>query len=71
MRSTEQRKRRSVEPAGNVVDHPSLSRPKLPVQMKKADRNARLVAEDLRDHARVAKVHGLAHLEEASPAQGQ
>jgi methionine-gamma-lyase len=36
--------------------------------MEKADRNARLVADYLRDHAKVADVHYLAHLEEASPA---
>jgi methionine-gamma-lyase len=40
----------------------------LSIRMEKADRNARLVADYLRDHAKVAKVHYLAHLEEASPA---
>jgi methionine-gamma-lyase len=40
----------------------------LGLRMEKADRNARLVADYLRDHAKVAKVHYLAHLEEASPA---
>jgi len=36
--------------------------------MEKPDRNARLVADFLRDHAKVANVHYLAHQEEASPA---
>ena len=40
----------------------------LSIRMEKADRNARFVADYLRDHAKVAKVHYLAHLEEASPA---
>ena len=40
----------------------------LSIRMEKADRNARLVADFLRDHAKVAKVHYLAHLEEASLA---
>src|SRR3977135_2942386 len=40
----------------------------LSIRMEKADRNARLVADYLRDHAKVTKVHYLAHLEEASPA---
>jgi methionine-gamma-lyase len=40
----------------------------LSLRMEKADRNARLVANYLRDHAKVAKVHYLAHHEEASPA---
>ncbi len=38
------------------------------IRMEKADRNARLVADYLRDHAKVAKVHYLAHHEEASSA---
>src|ERR1700716_2438087 len=41
----------------------------LSIRMEKADRNARLLADYLRDHAKVAKVHYLAHLEEASPAR--
>jgi methionine-gamma-lyase len=40
----------------------------LSLRMEKADRNARLVADHLRDHAKVAKVHYLAHLEQTSPA---
>jgi methionine-gamma-lyase len=40
----------------------------LSLRMEKADRNARVVADFLRDHAKVAKVHYLAHHEEASPA---
>ena len=40
----------------------------LSIRMEKADRNARLVADYLRDHAKVADVHYLAHLEEASAA---
>jgi methionine-gamma-lyase len=40
----------------------------LSIRMEKADRNARLVADYLREHAKVAKVHYLAHLEEPSPA---
>jgi methionine-gamma-lyase len=40
----------------------------LSIRMEKADRNARLVADYLRDHAKVAKVHYLAHHEEASSA---
>src|SRR6202021_2553246 len=35
----------------------------LRIRMEKADRNARLVADYLRHHAKVAKVHYLAHLE--------
>jgi methionine-gamma-lyase len=40
----------------------------LSIRMEKADRNARLVADYLRDHAKVAKVHYITHLEEAFPA---
>jgi methionine-gamma-lyase len=40
----------------------------LSIRMEKADTNARLVADYLRDHTKVAKVHYLAHLEEASLA---
>jgi methionine-gamma-lyase len=40
----------------------------LSIRMEKADRNARLVADYLRDHAQVAKVHYLGHHEDASPA---
>ena len=40
----------------------------LSIRMEKADRNALLVADYLRDHAKVAKVHYLAHHEETSPA---
>src|SRR5258708_25453192 len=40
----------------------------LSIRMEKADANAWLVADYLRDHAKVAKVHYLAHHEEASPA---
>jgi hypothetical protein len=40
----------------------------LSIRMEKADRNARLIADYLRDHAKVAKVHYLAHHEETSPA---
>jgi methionine-gamma-lyase len=40
----------------------------LSLRMEKADRNARIVADYLRDHAKVADVHYLAHLEPASPA---
>jgi hypothetical protein len=41
----------------------------LSIRMEKADRNARLVADYLREHAKVAKVHYLAHHEEGSPAR--
>src|SRR5229473_2608964 len=40
----------------------------LSIRMEKADSNARVVADYLRDHAKVAAVHYLAHHEEASPA---
>jgi methionine-gamma-lyase len=40
----------------------------LSIRMEKADANARLVADFLRDHAKVAKVHYLAHHEPNSPA---
>ncbi|OAF19766.1 cystathionine gamma-synthase family protein [Bradyrhizobium neotropicale] len=40
----------------------------LSIRMEKADGNARLVADYLRDHAKVAKVHYLGHHEEASVA---
>src|SRR5260370_19190263 len=40
----------------------------LSIRMEKADGNARLMADYLRDHAKVAKVHYLAHHEAASPA---
>jgi len=40
----------------------------LSLRMEKADANARLVADYLRDHDKVAKVHYLGHHEEASPA---
>jgi methionine-gamma-lyase len=40
----------------------------LSIRMEKADRNARLVADYLRAHAKVAKVHYLAHHDEASSA---
>ena len=38
------------------------------IRMEKADANARLVADYLRDHAKIAKVHYLGHLDENSPA---
>jgi len=41
----------------------------LGLRMERADANARLVAEYLRDHPRVGKVHYLAFLEEGSQAQ--
>ena len=40
----------------------------LSIRMEKADQNARLVADYLRTHAKVAKVHYLAHHDEASAA---
>ncbi|MBR0714712.1 cystathionine gamma-synthase family protein [Bradyrhizobium liaoningense] len=40
----------------------------LSLRMEKADRNARVVADFLRDHAKVAKVHYLAHHDVTSPA---
>ena len=40
----------------------------LSIRMEKADKNARLVADYLRDHDKVAKVHYLAHHDESSPA---
>ncbi len=40
----------------------------LSIRMEKADVNARLVADFLRDHPKVAKVHYLAHHDPASPA---
>src|SRR5437879_13859166 len=36
--------------------------------MQRADEGARLVADYLRDHAKVAKLHYLAHHDETSPA---
>jgi methionine-gamma-lyase len=41
----------------------------LTIRMERSNSNARLVAEFLRDHAKVAKVHYLGFLEEGSPAQ--
>ena len=40
----------------------------LGLRMEKADKNARLVADFLRDHDKVATVHYLAHHERSSPA---
>ena len=40
----------------------------LSLRMEKADQNARLVADFLRDHDKVERVHYLAHHDEASPA---
>ena len=40
----------------------------LSIRMEKADSNARLVADYLRDHPKVDKVHYLGHYDEASPA---
>jgi methionine-gamma-lyase len=40
----------------------------LSIRMEKADSNARIVADYLCDHAKVAKVHYLGHLDENSPA---
>ena len=40
----------------------------LSIRMEKADANARLVADYLREHDKVAAVHYLAHHDEASPA---
>lgn len=40
----------------------------LSLRMERADANARLVADYLQAHAKVAKVHYLAHLEQTSPA---
>jgi methionine-gamma-lyase len=40
----------------------------LSLRMEKADRNARLVADYLRDHPKVATVHYLGHHDAASPA---
>jgi len=40
----------------------------LSIRMEKADSNARLVADFLRGHAKVAKVHYLPHHDKASPA---
>jgi methionine-gamma-lyase len=40
----------------------------LGLRMERADRNARIVADYLGDHAKVAKVHCLSHLDESSPA---
>jgi methionine-gamma-lyase len=42
----------------------------LSIRMEKADRNARVVADYLRDHPKVAMVHYLGHHEDASPAGG-
>ena len=41
----------------------------LALRMERSNSNARLVAEFLRDHAKVDKVHYLAFLEDGSPAQ--
>jgi methionine-gamma-lyase len=40
----------------------------LSIRMEKADANARIVADYLCNHAKVAKVHYLGHLDENSPA---
>jgi methionine-gamma-lyase len=40
----------------------------LSLRMEKADRNAQVVADFLRDHAKVAEVHYLAHLDASTPA---
>lgn len=40
----------------------------LSLRMEKADRNAKVVADFLRDHPKVAQVHYLAHHDAASPA---
>src|SRR6516165_836811 len=40
----------------------------LSLRMEKADRNARIVADYLRGHEKVARVHYLAHHEKSSPA---
>jgi methionine-gamma-lyase len=40
----------------------------LSIRMEKADANARLVADYLRDHAKAGRVHYLSHLDENSPA---
>ncbi|QPF87784.1 cystathionine gamma-synthase family protein [Bradyrhizobium genosp. L] len=40
----------------------------LSLRMEKADRNAKVVADFLRDHPKVAEVHYLAHHDAASPA---
>lgn len=40
----------------------------LSLRMEKADRNARIVADYLRDHPKVAQVHYLGHHDPASPA---
>ena len=40
----------------------------LSIRMEKADANARLVADHLRDHVKADKVHYLGHLEGTSPA---
>ncbi|MGJ5178795.1 cystathionine gamma-synthase family protein [Bradyrhizobium oligotrophicum] len=42
----------------------------LSIRMEKADANARIVADYLRDHPRAAKVHYLGHLAQASAAGG-
>jgi methionine-gamma-lyase len=41
----------------------------LSLRMERADANAKLVAEFLRDHAKIDKVHYLAFLDQGSPAQ--
>jgi methionine-gamma-lyase len=57
---------------GTQLDHScwmlSRSLETLSTRMEKADANARLVADYLRDHAKVAKVHYLGHLDEHSLA---
>jgi methionine-gamma-lyase len=42
----------------------------LSIRMEKADRNARVVADYLRDHPKVAMVHYLGYHEDSSPAGG-
>ena len=41
----------------------------LSIRMERADANAQLVADFLRDHPKVDKVHYLPFLEDGSPAQ--
>src|SRR5258707_14837640 len=64
-------------PASRPRENPLMAAPgrlgrsleTLAIRMERADANAGLVAEFLRDHPKVDKVHYLAFLEEGSPSR--
>jgi hypothetical protein len=60
--------RKTGRPVQFEITEQSRSSETLSIRMEKADRNARFVADYLRGHAKVAKVHYLAYHDESSPA---